>query len=254
MMIASTKTIFVSAVIVAVLSLALSSVQSEGGTPTATDSSLIRRGFYRRTCPRVEIIVRESVAKYISKAPSLAASLLRMHFHDCFVRGCDGSILLNSTGSSKKSEKDAFPNLSLRGYQVIDAAKEEVEKQCPGVVSCADILTLAARDAVHMLGGPVWRVPTGRRDGVVSFQNEVLANLPPPFANFQQLKSSFASKGLNVKDLVVLSGAHTLGNSHCTSFDNRIYNFTGKGDMYPSLDTFYAQKLRTKCNPGDRSK
>ena len=67
-----------------------------------------------------------------------------------WLKGCDGSVLLNSTNSTK-AEKDATPNLSLRGFQVIDAAKAAVEKVCPGVVSCADILALVARDAVHMV-------------------------------------------------------------------------------------------------------
>jgi hypothetical protein len=67
-----------------------------------------------------------------------------------WLKGCDGSVLLNSTKSTK-AEKDAIPNLSLRGFQVIDAAKAAVEKVCPGVVSCADILALVARDAVHMV-------------------------------------------------------------------------------------------------------
>ena len=47
---------------------------------------------------------------------------------------------------------------------------------------------------------------TGRRDGRISMANEALSNIPAPFFNFSQLKDSFASKGLNVVDLVVLSG------------------------------------------------
>lgn len=61
------------------------------------------------------------------------------------LQGCDGSVLLNSTQDSQ-AEKDAIPNLSLRGYQIIDRAKSAVEKACPGVVSCADIVALVARD------------------------------------------------------------------------------------------------------------
>lgn len=206
--------------------------------------------FYDFSCPGVYSAVGNVVGEHISKAPTLAAPLLRMHFHDCFVRGCDGSVLLNSTKSTK-AEKEAFPNLSLRGFDVIDAAKAAVENVCPGVVSCADVLALVARDAVHLLGGPFWNVPMGRRDGVVSMQNEALTKLPPPTGNFSQLTSMFASHGLDVKDLVVLSGAHTIGTSHCTSFTNRLYNFTGKGDMDPSLDKNYAAQLKTKCNPND---
>lgn len=49
---------------------------------------------------------------------------------------------------NKDAERDAIPNLSLRGYEVVDAAKSALEKKCPGVVSCADVLALVARDAV----------------------------------------------------------------------------------------------------------
>lgn len=206
--------------------------------------------FYDMRCPGVYSAVGNVVEETISKAPTLAAPLLRMHFHDCFVRGCDGSVLLNSTKSTQ-AEKDAAPNLSLRGFAVIDAAKAAVENVCPGVVSCADVLALVARDAVHMLGGPFWNVPMGRRDGVVSIANEALTKLPPPTANFTLLRSIFASNGLDVKDLVVLSGAHTIGTSHCSSFSSRLYNFTGNGDMDPSLDKNYAAHLKIVCKPND---
>lgn len=59
-------------------------------------------------------------------------------------------MLLDSKGSNK-AEKDGPPNLSLHAFYVIDNAKAAVEKLCPGVVSCADILALAARDAVAVV-------------------------------------------------------------------------------------------------------
>lgn len=46
----------------------------------------LKLGFYQKTCPSAEAIVRKTTAQYISRAPTLAAPLLRMHFHDCFVR------------------------------------------------------------------------------------------------------------------------------------------------------------------------
>ena len=49
---------------------------------------------------------------------------------------------------NKDAERDAIPNLSVRGYEVVDAAKAALEKKCPGLVSCADVLALVARDAV----------------------------------------------------------------------------------------------------------
>ncbi|KAL5573287.1 hypothetical protein UlMin_022884 [Ulmus minor] len=214
------------------------------------NASALKLGFYSKTCPRAEAVVTKTTSYFVSRSPSLAAALLRMHFHDCFVRGCDASVLLNST-KINQAEKVSIPNLSLRGFEVIDAAKSAVEKICPGVVSCADILTLVARDAVSMIYGPYWEVPTGRRDGRVSIAFETLTNLPPPFANITQLKANFASKGLNVKDLVVLSGGHTIGVSRCSTISTRLYNFTGKGDTDPKLDRNYAANLKKKCKPGD---
>lgn len=62
-------------------------------------------------------------------------------------QGCDGSVLLDDT-SSFTGEKNAAPNRnSARGFEVIDNIKSAVEKACPGVVSCADVLAIAARDS-----------------------------------------------------------------------------------------------------------
>ena len=63
-------------------------------------------------------------------------------------QGCDASVLLDDT-SSFRGEQTAGPNNnSLRGFEVIDAIKPKVESACPSVVSCADILAIAARDSV----------------------------------------------------------------------------------------------------------
>lgn len=79
----------------------------------------------------------------------MAGSLLRLHFHDCFVQGCDASLLLKSIPGVLEGEQEAFPNNnSLRGFDVIDDIKAALEQECPGVVSCADVLALAARDSV----------------------------------------------------------------------------------------------------------
>ena len=67
------------------------------------------------------------------------------------LQGCDASLLLDSS-ESINSEKGSNPNRnSARGFEVIDAIKAELERQCPSTVSCADILTLAARDSVVLV-------------------------------------------------------------------------------------------------------
>ncbi|KAM1332010.1 hypothetical protein TB1_043662 [Malus domestica] len=108
---------------------------------------LTRLGFYSRTCPAAESIVKQTVQTHFNSNPSVAPGLLRMHFHDCFVQGCDASVLLDGPNT----EKTAGPNLGLRGWEVIDDAKTKLEAACPGVVSCADILALAARDSVVLV-------------------------------------------------------------------------------------------------------
>ncbi|XP_021887394.1 peroxidase 27-like [Carica papaya] len=237
---ASSKLVILSCLFLSICTIAFIPANAAG----------LKVGFYIETCPKAEFIVKKVVNEVMAKAPSLGGPLLRIHFHDCFVRGCDASVLLDSP--TKQAEKDAVPNLRLRGFQIIDKVKAALEKECPGIVSCADIVALVARDVVVASRGPSWDVETGRRDGKVSRSLEALQNLPPPFFNITQLITSFTGKGLSVKDLVVLSGGHTIGIAFCPSFSNRLYNFTGKGDSDPTMDPNYIAKLKDKCKPGDQ--
>ncbi|KAJ4825067.1 hypothetical protein Tsubulata_040307, partial [Turnera subulata] len=210
-----------------------------------------RVGFYSTTCPRVETIVRNTVQSHFRSDPAIAPGLLRMHFHDCFVHGCDASILIDGANT----EKTAGPNLLLRGYDVIADAKTQLESACPGVVSCADILSLAARDSVVVTGGLTWPVPTGRRDGTVSLASDT-ANLPAFTDSVDVQKQKFSSLGLNTQDLVALSGAHTIGTSACQFFRYRLYNFTTTGNgVDASIDPTFVSQLQTLCpQNGDGSR
>jgi peroxidase len=72
-------------------------------------------------------------------------------YYILYLQGCDASVLLDSKGNNK-AEKEGIANAnSLHGLFVIDSAKKAVEASCPGVVSCADILALATRDAVVLV-------------------------------------------------------------------------------------------------------
>ncbi|CAN6289339.1 unnamed protein product [Urochloa humidicola] len=187
----------------------------------ATACQGLQVGYYKKTCPRVEYIVRDEVKKFVYKNAGIGAGLIRMIFHDCFVQGCDGSVLLDPTPANPQPEKLSPPNNpSLRGFEVIDAAKDAVEKACPNTVSCADIVAFAARDAAYFLSRLTVKIdmPAGRLDGRISNASEALDFLPPPIFNITQLVGAFATKGLDTEDMVVLSGAHTIGRSHCSSF------------------------------------
>ncbi|KAM6574062.1 cationic peroxidase 1 [Cannabis sativa] len=196
--------------------------------------------FYSSSCPNVLSTIRAEVRSAVSKESRMGASLLRLHFHDCFVNGCDGSILLDDT-SSFTGEKNAGPNAnSVRGFDVVDNIKTKVEASCPGVVSCADILAVAARDSVVALGGPSWTVALGRRDSTTASQSTANSDIPAPTLNLTALISSFSNKGLSTKDLVALSGSHTIGQARCTTFRARLYNEA-------NIDSSFATSTKANC-------
>ena len=196
--------------------------------------------FYDGSCPSLQSIVRSGMAAAVKREPRMGASILRLFFHDCFVNGCDASVLLDDS-STLTGEKNAGPNAnSLRGFEVIDSIKSQVEGSCPGTVSCADILAIAARDGVNMLGGPTWAVPLGRRDARTASQAAANSNLPSPSSSASTLVSTFASKGLDSRDLVALSGAHTIGAARCASFRSRVYNDS-------NISPGFTQRRRQVC-------
>ncbi|CAI9095469.1 OLC1v1031425C3 [Oldenlandia corymbosa var. corymbosa] len=204
--------------------------------------------YYKETCPHAEDIVRRIVEIAVLKDPRMAASLLRLHFHDCFVMGCDGSVLLDNYGGML-SEKQAGPNLnSLRGFEVIDEIKYVLEDACPATVSCADILALAARDAVVLRGGPGWGVDLGRRDSLTASFNGANQFIPAPNSTLDTLIANFQQQGLDIGDLVALSGSHTLGKARCLSFRQRIYdNNVEEKFGYHERDEHYIKSLRSLC-------
>ncbi|KAF8042076.1 hypothetical protein BT93_A0622 [Corymbia citriodora subsp. variegata] len=197
--------------------------------------------FYDYVCPQALPAIKRVVEAAVQQERRMGASLLRLHFHDCLVNGCDGSILLDPTPTID-SEKLAFPNNnSARGFEVIDQIKAEVDRACGRpVVSCADILAITARDSVVALGGPSWKVQLGRRDSTTASRTTANSDIPAPNMDLPALVSNFERQGLKVKDLVALSGAHTIGFAQCFTFRNRIFNDS-------NIDQALAKNLQSYC-------
>ncbi|KAF4355231.1 hypothetical protein F8388_013006, partial [Cannabis sativa] len=141
--------------------------------------------FYGESCENLEQTVQDITWAKVQADATMAPKLLRLHYHDCFVR-------------SKR---------------------------------------------------PLWPVYTGRRDGRVSVASEASRDLPAGSSNFTTLSKLFARFRLDDTDLVTLSGAHTIGVTHCTFIFRRLYNFTGKGDTDPAFDPVFAKELKKRCPP-----
>ncbi|GLU15149.1 hypothetical protein SLE2022_316670 [Rubroshorea leprosula] len=204
----------------------------------ATASAQLSSNFYATTCPNALTTIKSAVASAVKKEARMGASLLRLHFHDCF--GCDASILLDDTANFT-GEKNTAPNAnSMRGFAVIDIIKSQLENLCPGVVSCADILAVAARDSIVALGGPSWTVLLGRRDSTTASQSAVNSNIPSPLRDLTTQLYMFTNKGFTANETITLLGSHTIGQARCTFFRTRIYNET-------NIDSTFATSLRKNC-------
>ncbi|XP_062113096.1 lignin-forming anionic peroxidase-like [Humulus lupulus] len=213
---------------------------------TTSTAHYLSYKFYDKKCPNALPTIRASIRRAVSREQRMAASLIRLHFHDCFVQGCDASILLEDSASIKGEQK-AIQNMgSVRGFNVIEDAKSNVEKICPGVVSCADILAVAARDASVAVGGPSWRVKLGRRDSTKASLAKAQRDLPLFTDSAETLIDRFSKKGLNARDMVALSGSHTIGKAQCSTFRGRIYNTTAE------IDANFARTRRHRC-PAQRN-
>ncbi|KAK1268092.1 Peroxidase 50 [Acorus gramineus] len=217
--------------------------------PNAAQAQL-QQNYYASVCPNVESIVRGVVNTKFQQTFVTVPATLRLFFHDCFVNGCDASVMIASTGGNT-AEKDSPDNQSLAGdgFDTVIKAKAAVDAVpgCRNKVSCADILAIATRDVIALSSGPSYAVELGRLDGLSSTAASVNGKLPQPTDNLKQLNSLFASNGLSQTDMIALSAAHTLGFSHCSKFSNRIYNFSPSNPVDPTLNKTYAVQLQGMC-------
>lgn len=70
-----------------ILLFLLTIATTTGGSAAAAAAAPppLRPGFYSKTCPRAELIVRKVMKKAMIREPRSGASVMRLQFHDCFV-------------------------------------------------------------------------------------------------------------------------------------------------------------------------
>jgi len=230
-----------------VLLCALVAVQAALLAVPMAQAKGLQVGYYNKKCRGgvdVEGVIMEHIKRAIRKNPRVGAALVRLVFHDCFVRGCDGSVLLDKSAQNPHPEKEAPANIGLAAFDVLEEIKADLERKCPGVVSCSDILVYAARDATKILsrGHIDYKVPAGRLDGLVSSASEAQAELPDSTFTAQQLIDNFARKNFDAEEMVILSGAHSIGIAHCSSFTGRLAAPSGQ------INRDYRNLLSYKCH------
>uniref|UniRef100_A0A803MBU9 Peroxidase n=1 Tax=Chenopodium quinoa TaxID=63459 RepID=A0A803MBU9_CHEQI len=203
-----------SVVLVTIL-LPLLVVQSKRPPPLTKD-------YYKKSCPRFDDILNGIITTKQAETPTTAAAV---------------------------AERDADINLSLPGdaFDLVTRAKTALELECPGIVSCTDILATSARNLITMTGGPFYEIPLGRKDGLVSQASRVLGNLALPNMTMTHIIDMFKIKGFTVQEMVALVGAHTIGFSHCSEFSNRIFHYSKTQPVDPKLNPKYAEGLKKLC-------
>ncbi|MED6217665.1 hypothetical protein PIB30_019797 [Stylosanthes scabra] len=209
-------------------------------------------GFYDKSCPQAEKIVRQWLQNVLKSNPYATANIIRLAFHDCAVGGCDASILLDSVAQGDKVEKGSiFNGVSLKGADLLDDLKMRLEEECPQTVSCADAIAFSANEAVAMSSGVRQRPLGGRRDSLNSLATAADQNLASPTATVDQMSEIFRKLGFNADEMVVLLGAHSIGSAHCDLFMDRVYNFRNTQKPDPVLPLPYVDQLKGICtDPG----
>ncbi|KAL8140646.1 hypothetical protein V2J09_006667 [Rumex salicifolius] len=204
--------------------------------------SQLQSNYYATSCPNAEKIINEQVTKLYYEHGNTAVSWLRNLFHDCMVKSCDASLLLDSTANGVSTEQTAPRNFGLRNFKYVQVIKKAVEAECPLTVSCADIVALSARDGIQMLRGPHVEMKTGRRDSRESFASVIDEYIPNHNDSISIVLSRFQSLGLDTEATVAVLGAHSVGRVHCTNLVGRLYP-----EVDPTLDLDYAKYLKGRC-------
>nr|XP_025651692.2 probable L-ascorbate peroxidase 4, peroxisomal isoform X2 [Arachis hypogaea]XP_025698343.2 probable L-ascorbate peroxidase 4, peroxisomal isoform X2 [Arachis hypogaea] len=136
-----------------------------------------------------------------------APLMLRLAWHDAGTY--DAKTRTGGANGSIRNQQE-LNHQANRGLETAVQFCEEVKAKCPRV-SYADLYQLAGVIAVEVTGGPTIRFVPGRKD---SLESPPEGRLPDATKDAQHLRDVFYRMGLTDKDIVALSGGHTLGKAH----------------------------------------
>jgi len=141
--------------------------------------------------------------------------LIRLSWHDAGVfNGVDGcpnaAMRLKGAAEREMNANAGLPQIALNLLQPITA------KYVPRLISHADLWVVAANVAIKVMGGPTITTRYGRTDASHGGESVSSASgrLPEADKDASHLRSIFNPKGFDDKEMVALSGAHTVGSCH----------------------------------------
>ncbi|KAI3698846.1 hypothetical protein L2E82_42707 [Cichorium intybus] len=149
---------------------------------------------------------RRELRAFISNK-NCAPIMLRLAWHDA------GTYDVNTkTGGPNGSirNEEEFSHGSNNGLKIAIDFCEEIKSKHPKI-TYADLYQLAGVVAVEVTGGPTVDFVPGRKDSKISPKE---GRLPNATKGAPHLRDIFYRMGLSDKDIVALSGGHTLGKAH----------------------------------------
>lgn len=117
-----------------------------------------------------------------------------------------------SNGATMRFEPEASDGANA-GLHIVHDLLKPVEKKFPNV-SVSDIWAMAGDVAVEVTGGPKCDIRLGRTDKTAADGVPPNGLLPDASQGADHLREVFGRMGFNDRDIVALSGAHTLGRCH----------------------------------------
>lgn len=173
------------------------------------------------------------LTEYLNRMMSLedAPKYLRLAFHDAGNYNVNTN--LGGANGSLRFELDREENIPLKPYfEKLDTIKKEIDSI--GVnVSYADIIAFAGAVAVYKTGGPKMYLKTGRTD---SDSAGARIHFLSSDINIKELLEKFSTMGFGAKDLVALSGAHTIGRANGLPITEDLFRFSNS--YYKNLLAF----------------